>query len=724
MQSSLYKFTYNLIAEPGAFTAFRSFVFRIRPQRYEPHLLPQEATVANDIQATFKAAHSAYFLYLTIDMLTESPTQALQATNIIVLAQGLQFFRGGVTIAIMMLEYPLFQSWTYFLSEPALYTAKKFAERYESPAIAALLYFSFIYFIPLFLTSWFITKCVLAANAIKGTTPLHRAALANDQEKFRSLVRRGANLYAIDHNNNSVFDMLANYSALIAEFYPRQDLARVARHRANTPEFLQRSLHAMLAALRITASHIDYFLNYKLLANINKILGNRDQTVLKTLFSTIKNNDYDSLQRLFMVHDTVIANLNLANQSSLFAAANTIKMQAMLISLGVDFREYAYKIHVEQKQLKDRKMIVPNNQLRIAVLNSLLPAIDINKVAVDQNIQDTLEKSYNCAISYSLATIPVRLKQHLFDFTTITTQWGIKKINPMTNLSCSVTDLYFDLNAFNTLNTMYPKLQPTLDTQLLSSLRSNEISFAMLVKQLRITIPRIVQDQYFFVSLDHGFYIFICSAITYSDHARQIIRVITQNQLMVQTIIALFIANRIRHNLQHSLFHDDFLAVFTTASCIGIMCMSAINKSILKTYIYDTSQIQFVAFNDSNNLNLGFLDPNICKIKIIIDPSKATVNLLDTGPIAVQYFYLFGLMVIAHLMNIALNMNREACFTDLETYEFKAVDPNNLLLAQAKPMTFWKQVIAARNEMPTQPEIEPDLEQPVVRRRAGQLYQA
>lgn len=53
-------------------------------------------------------------------------------------------------------------------------------------------------------------------------------------------------------------------------------------------------------------------------------------------------------------------------------------------------------------------------------------------------------------------------------------------------------------------------------------------------------------------------------------------------------------------------------------------------------------------------------------------------------------------MLLAHSLNFAINVTSSNSFTDFDNYDFNAVEPDKILHPQAKPLTFWKDVVESK----------------------------
>jgi len=699
------------MTEPEALAAFKSFVFRL-PFRTDPnpeeHLTLEENEAANKWLTVFSTAVGVYTSRGLIESITKNTQFNLTSDQFTRLLQlvGQQLplgFDANIFFPAVLINYPLYPVWEYLLKSYIEEYAEQQFEYYQIPTPVKIACGVTYFIVAHQLLSVLITRCVLAANTIKATTPLHRAALVDDMVKFRDLVGRGAKLSARTNDNKSLLDLLNPNSELIAEF----NLNGIEYiEDAADPEvsvFLRQAMDAAYAIMRSLARNLDYHVHYMgLQASNKKLFANKGTRTFIELQAAVKNNDLSTLQDLFLNHSSEVSTLTVQQQSGLFATANTINMQAKLISMGVDFRDYLYSLHVDRWKLKNEGMVSRNNELRIAVFNQLLPNIDTrvcSKIFSDSNLEEQLENDFSCSITRDLPTIPVKIGKHMYDFSALMSAWGVKKINPMTNLPCEVDDISFDLQTFKSINTIYPMTNPALAKETLDKLTIAIASEASLISHLSERGSKILTNANLYVSIVQIIGLPICLLINYVPIARHAISIAGVSQPLPQAIIAIYVANRIRRNMQDSLFNDAFLAEVLHSSMIGLVCSNLINYCTKSVQKYDGSMYQLISLRETNNLGLEFLEHNMHKFEIVFDPNAAWVSpsVYEFDQYLInQYIYLFACMLLAHSLNFANKVTSENCFTDFDTYDFHAVEPATVLDRQAKPLTFWKDVVESR----------------------------
>lgn len=709
-QSAIYKFSNNLLIEPGAFAAFKSFVFRLRANHNpEEHLTLEEAEIANEQLNVFLTAMNVLNVRGLIESITKNTQFNLQSNQFTSLASIVGQSQFGFDVKLLvpsvLINYPLHFLWDYLLKSSIDLNAKQQFEYYQIPTPVKIACGITYFIVAELLLAVFITRCVLAANTIKSTTPLHRTALADDVEKFRDLVKRGAKLNARTNDNRQLIDLLNPNSELISEFNLNgiEHIEEIAE--PEMAAFVKQTMDSAYARMRSIASSLDYYLHYNSLQALNKrLFADKGAGTFIELHAAVKNNDLSALQGLFLKYSSEVSALTLQQQTRLFATANTIGMQAKLISMGVDFRGYMYKLHVDRQSLNDEAMSSRNNQLRIVVLSLLLPSIDTrisHKTFSDPNLEAQLEDEFSCAITRDLPSIPIKIGKHRYDLSALMSAWGVRKINPMTNLPCKVDEISFDLPAFKAINTIYPTTNPALDKETLKKLTAAIENKASLASYLSKQVLRILRNEQLYVAFDQIIGVPICLLINYVPIARQAISLVEAYQPLSQALIALYVANRIRRNMQDSLFNDSFLAEFLKSASIGIVCSGFLNHCTRNVKNYNGSMYQLISLRETNNLNIEFLEHNMHKFDIVFDPDAAWANpgfsfydqYLDN-----QYIYLFACMLLAHSLNFAINFTSSNCFTDFDTYDFHAVEPAKVLNPQAKPLTFWKDVVESRGK--------------------------
>jgi uncharacterized membrane protein len=187
-QTVIYKFSYNLIAEPGAFAAFRSFVFRFKAADIEEHLTLEEARHANmKLEYLCTIFGISALIVITEDCINGK----ISLINFII---GCSFIRSlqeagivhnimNMNVPIFGLAYALMEFWQYLLSvfgiDRSLMQNQQTNELHTIKLVIVVL------------CAAVAAKIMLAVSTIKATTPLHLASRSNDVQKFRELVRRG-----------------------------------------------------------------------------------------------------------------------------------------------------------------------------------------------------------------------------------------------------------------------------------------------------------------------------------------------------------------------------------------------------------------------------------------------------------------------------------------------------------------------------------------------------
>ena len=153
--------------------------------------------------------------------------------------------------------------------------------------------------------------------------------------------------------------------------------------------------------------------------------------------------------------------------------------------------------------------------------------------------------------------------------------------------------------------------------------------------------------------------------------------------------------------MQNKVFNENFLERCLKDIYIGIFCSGVLNNSTIKINSYNRSMYQIISVRETNNLNIEFLEHNMHKVEIIFAPDTAWVDPLlsvkNDQYLDDQYAYIFVCMLLAHSINFAIKFNNINCFTDWYTYDFHAVEPDIVITHQAKPITFWRDIIASRS---------------------------
>lgn len=428
-QSAVYKFSNNLLMEPGAFVAFKSFVFAfLDNNNLQDNLTFEEAEVANEKLTVYVSAACIFPFRIVIESISQNTQFNLRLTQFIGLNGLILCYVWGmldVTLLIpgILIYYPWPTLRDYlFQSILGIHIEQQF-EYYNVPQLAQrasqITYFTCVEL----LLAQFIMQCLLAAKTIKFTTPLHRAALANDVEKFRDLVRRGANLNARTNDNKRLINLLHPNSELISEFNLNSIENIEAMSESELLDCVNHTIDYSYAIISSIASNLYYYLQDIGVQFLNKcVFVNQGAGSFDELYAAVTHNDLSSVQYLLIKHGSELQSLTIQQQTLLFATANTIRMQAKLISMGVDFRYYMYDLYVERKTLNDMAMLSSNNQRRIVVLNMLLPQLDTSishKIFSDPSLEVKLQDEFCCPITKDLPSMPVKIGTHRYDLSAL-----------------------------------------------------------------------------------------------------------------------------------------------------------------------------------------------------------------------------------------------------------------------------------------------------------------
>jgi hypothetical protein len=464
---------------------------------------------------------------------------------------------------------------------------------------------------------------------------------------------------------------------------------------------LQQLTRASLSKMHMIAVNLNCLTKRILQACNTSLFINRNQSIYENLYAAVKANDLHLVLNLFQQHTLQMASLNLGQQTALFVAAPSVKMQAQLISVGVDFRDYMHVLYRDRPVLQNN-MMFSSNQVRSMVLDFLLPSIYFNNPKInDVKLQKNLEGEFACPLTLHLPITPVRLGMHTYELNCLMLSWKTKKINPLTRLLCEVDDVIFDWQTYHAINAIYHSTNIGLHNQQLNKLIIDVLSNASLISYVSNKLLQNMLYDSNYLLMSKNFALLSAQFVNNFETFRQSVNVLEYCQPLPQICIALHLANCLRRKIKDTLFSDDLWSQVFNSAIIGIGYLWIINCSIKSVHKFNNSMYQLISIRETNNLGIEFLEPNMHKFEILFDPSLAGLNILDTLKLVCSSEDMIYLDILAyvtiiwHCFNFALNIANPRCFSDLETYDFKPVVPENILHPAAKPITFWKNLPTA-----------------------------
>lgn len=643
--STFYQFNRNLLREPDSAKALHAFIFNVNKEKY---LTNEESIVAGDSELFFNSLNYEQVSDL-IDIIISKRHKLLEALDT-------RWFYGGLSISIGRKYFPIsitaglinylfnttssrFTPDISYIGIPSIYNLDGYGFKFIK-AISNLA-LNIIYF-----------RYIAAMHTIGSTTPLHRAAKAQDSEKFRELIRRGSNPELIDNQWKNALNLLRPNSELHKEFAPliaRMQVENEYGFSEACEEFLRSlQLKARAVALGIdrTASH---YLKIFMAANINI----KNMRPKELLMHTVQIGDAHSIQEI--LSNIRISNILLSTdeQTDLFKNAKSISVLQALLVNGLEFRPYLFNLYSVKHGIEFSGMGASILQKKIAVFLKLLPHFDENVLEKITDADHTF-----CPITYAKQSHAIRIDNNpndpnkfeldaLFD-------WVAQKnecIHPSTKIPFELNDITFDLATFEFFR--------------------NKISTADLSSTLFETNP------------------------TQTEHK------ITDDLLINIGRSARQIATQVLESHWRISFYNALLEFVLPPKLLSIICM---NHTIL-SLIYTARELNSIKFHLHNplysneflaNLNTAFMHCYVFN-KTLTTLQMTNIKFAPINNMIYDQLNLFYILTAMNTFGLIVNFNAPQIYEDETTHEFTFAKPEDFVVSDNSPViSYWKDILRQR----------------------------